>query len=74
MLASYLLVGWCRGEKCVSLVPMCGWVLRGTREPHTYVWMGVGGRSVLASYLHVCGCREEMCVSLVLSCGWVSGG
>ena len=60
MLASYLGVGGCRGEKCVSLLPM--------------VWVGVGRRNVLASYLGVGGCREEKCVSLVPTCGWVSGG
>ena len=27
VLASYLRVGGCREEKCVSLVPTCGWVL-----------------------------------------------
>ena len=26
MLASYLGVGGCREEKCVNLVPRCGWV------------------------------------------------
>ena len=26
VLASYLRVGRCRDEKCVSLVPTCGWV------------------------------------------------
>ena len=29
MLASYLGVGVCRDEKCVSLLPRCGWVLGG---------------------------------------------
>ena len=29
MLASYLGVGGCREEKCVSLVPTCGWVSGG---------------------------------------------
>ena len=60
MLASYLGVGGCREEKCVSLLPRCG--------------VGVGRRNVLASYLGVGGCREEKCVSLLARCGWVSGG
>ena len=29
VLASYLGVGGCREEKCVSLVPRCGWVSGG---------------------------------------------
>ena len=29
VLASYLYVGLCREEKCVSLVPTCGWVSGG---------------------------------------------
>ena len=29
MLASYLRVGGCQEEKCVSLVPTCGWVSEG---------------------------------------------
>ena len=29
MLTSYLDVGGCREEKCVSLVSMCGWVSGG---------------------------------------------
>ena len=41
--------------------------------PPSYVWVGVGRRSVLASYLRVGGCREEKCVSLVFKCVWVSG-
>ena len=31
MLTSYLGVGGCRKEKCVSLVPTCGWMSVGTR-------------------------------------------
>ena len=66
MLALYLCMCGCREEKCVSLVPMCGWVSGGTREPRTYVWVGVGRRYmyVLVSYLRAGGCREEKCVSL----------
>ena len=60
MLTSYLGVGGCREKKCVSLLPICGWV-------------SAGRRNVLASYLGVGGCREE-CVSLVPRCGLVSGG
>ena len=59
MLASYLGVGGFREEKCVSLLPRCGWVRK---------------ENVLASYLGVGGCREEKCVSLVPTCAWVSGG
>ena len=29
VLTSYLGVGECREEKCVDLLPMCGWVLGG---------------------------------------------
>ena len=29
MLASYLGVGGCRDEKCVNLLPGCGWVSGG---------------------------------------------
>ena len=29
VLASYLRVGGCREEKCVSLLPRCGWVSGG---------------------------------------------
>ena len=29
MLASYLSVGWCREEKCVSLLARCVWVSGG---------------------------------------------
>ena len=29
VLASYLCVGVCREEKCVSLLPACGWVSGG---------------------------------------------
>ena len=75
MLASYLGVGWCREEKCVSLLPTCGCVSGGEMYfPTTYVWVGVRRRNVLASYLGVGGCREEKCVSLLPRCGWVSGG
>ena len=90
MLASYLRVGVCRGEKCFSLVPPCGWVFgvkcvslvpacgwvsgREMCYPHSCVLVGVGGRNVLASYLRVGGCLEEKCVSLVTVCGWVWGG
>ena len=28
-LASYLVVGGCREEKCVSFLPSCGWVSGG---------------------------------------------
>ena len=73
MLASYLRVGGCREEKCVSPVPRCGWVSEGVCYPRTYVLVDVG-RSVLASYLRVGGCWEEKCVSLVPTCGWVLGG
>ena len=72
MFASYLGVGWCREEKCVSLLPRCGWVSGGEMcLPPTLVWVGVG-RNMLASYLRAGGCREEKCVSLVPTCGWVS--
>ena len=75
VLASYLGVGWCREEKCVSLLPMCGWLSGGEIcDPSTFVWVGVGRRNVLASYLGVGGYREEKCVSLLARCGWVSGG
>ena len=75
MLASYLCVGGCREEKCVSLLPRCGWVSGGEMcYPPTYVWVGVERRNVLASYIGVGGCREEKCVSLLPRCGWVSGG
>ena len=59
MLASYLGVGGCREEKCVTSYLGVG----GCREEE---W--------LASYLGVDGCRQEKCVSLVPTCGWVSGG
>ena len=59
VLASYLGVGGCREEKCVSLLPRCGWVRK---------------ENVLASYLGVGGCQEEKCVSLLPRCGWMSGG
>ena len=36
VLASYLRVNGCLEER-VSLVPMCWWVLGGTREPRTYM-------------------------------------
>ena len=72
VLASYLHVGGC-WEECVSLVPTCRWVLGGMCQPRTYMWLGVGRRSVLASYLGVGGSREEKCVSLLPRCGWVSG-
>ena len=84
MLASYLRVcgcrdekpvGGCREEKCVSLVPACGWVSGGeVCSPRTYVRVGVGRRNVLASFLRAGGCREEKCVSLVPTCVCVSGG
>ena len=75
MIASYVRVGGCREEKCVNLVPTCGWVSGGEMcLPRTCVCVGVGRRYVLASYLCVCGCREEKCVSLVPLCGWVLGG
>ena len=75
MLVSYLGVGECREEKCVSLLPWCGWVTGGEMYfPPTYVWVGVGMGNVLSSYLGVGGCREEKCVSLVPTCRWVSGG
>ena len=59
MLTSYLGVGGCREEKCVSLLPRCGWM---------------SGGEMLASYLGVGGCQVEKCVSLLAWCGWVSGG
>ena len=75
MLASYLCVGGCRDEKCVSLVRTCARVSGGEMYfPSSYVWVGVGKRKVLASYLGVGGCWEEKCVSLLARCGWVSGG
>ena len=75
MLASYLRVGGCREEKCVSLLPRLWWVSGGEMYfPPTYVWVDFGRRNVLASYLRVGGCREEKCVSLVPTCRWVSGG
>ena len=90
MLASYLRVVGCREEKCVRLLPRCGWVSGDEMcSPPTYVWVDVGRRNVLASYQGVggCrkenvlasylgfgGCREEICVSLVPTFGWVSGG
>ena len=50
MLASYLGVGGCREEKCVSLLPRCGWVSGGEMYfPPTYVGVGVGRTIVLAS-------------------------
>ena len=61
MLASYLRVGVCRDEKCVSLLARCG-------------CMGIGRTNVLASYLGVGGYLEAKCVSLLDRCGWVSGG
>ena len=68
-------MGGCREDKCVSLVPMCGWVSGGEMcWPRTFVCVGVGRRNVLASYLGVGGCREGKCVSLLPTCGWVSGG
>ena len=70
MLASYLRVGWCREEKCVSLLPACGWVSGGEMcLPRTCVWVGVGSGIVLVSYQRVCGCYEENCVSLVPASG-----
>ena len=58
MLASYQGVGWCLEEKCISLLPMCGWVSGGEIYfPPTNVWVGVGRRNVLASFLRVGGCR-----------------
>ena len=75
MLASYLGVGGCREEKCVSLLLKCGWVSGGEMcYLPTLVLVGVGRRNVLASYLGVGGCREEKCVSFLPRCGWVSGG
>ena len=75
MLASFLRVGGCLEEKCVSLVPACGWVSGGeVCYPPTGVWVGVVRRSLLAYYLRVGVCREEKCVSLLPTCGWVSGG
>ena len=77
MLASYLGVGWCREEKCVSLLPRCGWVcgfLPRRNVLASYLGVGVVSgqeRNVLASYLGVGGCREEKCVSLLARCGWV---
>ena len=69
MLASYLRVGECREEKCVSLVATWAWVSGGEMcYPRNYVWVGVGRRNVLASYLRVGGCREKKCVSLVATC------
>ena len=41
VLASYLGVGGCREEKCVSLIPTCRWVSGGMCYPPTY--LGVGG-------------------------------
>ena len=83
MLASYLGVGGCREEKCVSLLLLLG--VGGCREEKCVSlpsclgsflpgWVGVGRRNVLASYLGVGGCREEKCVSLLPRCGLVSGG
>ena len=73
MLASYLGVGGCWEEKCVSLLPRCGWVSGDEMcSPPTYLWVDVGRRNVLDSYLRVRGCREEKCAILVPSCGWVS--
>ena len=60
MLASYLGLGGCREEKCVSLIATCGCVS--------------GGKNLIASYLGVGGCRDEKCVSLLATCGCVSGG
>ena len=72
---SYLGVGGCREEKCVSLLPRCGWVSGGEMYfSPTYVWVCVGRRNVLASYLNVGGCREEKCVTLLPRCGLMSGG
>ena len=74
MLTSYLGVGGCREEKCVSLLPRLGWVSGGEMYfPPTYVWVVFGRRNVSVSYLRVGGCWEE-CVSLVTSCRWVLGG
>ena len=49
MLASYLRVGGCREEKCVSLLRRLGWVSGGEMYfPPNYVWVGFW-RNVLAS-------------------------
>ena len=59
MLASYLPVGWCREEKCVSLLPACGLVSEEEMcKPRTCVLVGVMRKNV----------------SLVPACGWLSGG
>ena len=70
MLASYLRVGWCREEKSVNLIPVCGWVSGGEMcRPRTYMWVGVGIVNVLGPYLREGRCREEKCVRLVPMCG-----
>ena len=75
MLAFYLGVGGCREEKCVSLLPRCGWVSGDEMcLPPTYVWVDVGRRNVLASYLRGVVFREEKCDRLLARSGWVSVG
>ena len=70
VLVSYLRVCGCLEEKCISLVPACGWLSGGEIcQPPTCVWVSVGKRNVSASYLHVGGCWEEKCVSLLPACG-----
>ena len=61
MLASYLGVGGCREEKCVSLVPRCGWVSGGEM-----CYLVPTCRSVLVGL--------ERNVSLVPTCRWMLGG
>ena len=66
MLASYLGVGWCREEKCVSILPSVGGAgntcstsyLRHRKEKC------VSPTNVLASYLGVGRCRANTCVLL----------
>ena len=72
MLVSYLGVGECREEKCVSLLPRCGWVSRGEMyfpPTYSYVWVGVGSRNVLASYLGVGGVGRRNVLASYLGLG-----